>query len=301
MLAQAYYAALRMTGLSALARRLSGGALILCYHNVVEPDSPPFGDPAVHLAADRFETQMRWLRANYDVLPLGDLAQRLASGDSGAHMAAVTFDDAYGGVFEYAAPILRALKLPATVFVVADAPDRVPVFWWDHPEALATTRPREHLLVTLRGDRRAILPDDHYPATPAPPAAYRPATWGTIRRAAAAGFEIGSHSCTHRTLTELDDNELRDEVSRSRKVLAREIGQVPGWFAYPYGIWDPRVREAVADAGYRGALVLDAGLNTAGADPLALHRVNVPASISLPALEAWAAGLGPHGPARVAA
>ena len=301
MLAKAYYAALRMTGLTALARRLSGGALILCYHNVVDPEAPLLGDLAVHLAADRFEAQMRWLREHYDVLPLGTLMDRLAAGEADAHLAAVTFDDAYGGVFEYATPILRALDLPATVFVVAQAAEDFPAFWWDHPATMGPGRPREHLLFTLRGDRHAILPDDQYPAQLVPPGPYRPAKWEAIRRAAAAGFEIGSHSCTHRTLTELDEPAIHYEVWLSREILARETGQRPDWFAYPYGIWDQRVREAVAAAGYRGALALDAGLNTASADPFTLHRVNVPASISLPALDAWVASLGFQGKPRVAA
>lgn len=292
MLSRLLYLGLAASGLTALRRRWSRGGLILCYHNVVDAHTPPTGDPATHLAADKFEEQMRWLRAHYDVVPLGELVERLGRGNA-THTAAITFDDAYGGVFLHATPILRALELPATVFVVTDASDRLCGFWWDHPSCARSTQHRERLLVTLRGDQQAILPDERFPALIVPTKAQRPASWEAIREAAAAGFDIGSHSCAHRTLTQLDDGELRDEVWRSREMIAQQVGKAPDWFAYPYGIQDRRVRDAVAHAGYRGAVGLELGLNPSTADPFALHRVNVPASISLPALGAWAVGLRP--------
>jgi peptidoglycan/xylan/chitin deacetylase (PgdA/CDA1 family) len=65
-------------------------------------------------------------------------------------------------------------------------------------------------------------------------------------------------------------------------------------FAYPYGLVDARVREAVQCAGYRAAVTLDYGLNSPSTDPWMLRRVNVPASIPTSAYEAWTAGLRPR-------
>ena len=294
-LSRFWYLGLAATGLTALTRRLSRGGLILCYHNVV-PRGVPLGDPSVHLSLERFESQMQWLSTHYDVVPLGELYRRSQDNEAHHRSAAITFDDAYNGVFQHAAPVLRSLNLPATVFVVSDAADGLPVFWWDHPSSSGALLHREYFVVTLRGDQQAILPDDRFPALLIPPRAYRPAGWNTIRAAVAAGFEIGSHSCTHRNLTQLDDRELRDEVTRSREIIARQTGAMPEWFAYPYGIWDDRVRDAVAGAGYRGAVALKTELNRPATDRFALHRVNIPSSITLPAFEAWAAGLSPRQP-----
>jgi len=293
-LSRLWYTGLDLAGITGLFRRLSRGGLILCYHNVVPPGVPAPGDPAVHLSAERFETQLRWLSEHYEVVPLGELQHLVTRGETRHRLAAITFDDAYNGVFQYALPVLHALKLPATVFVVTDAADGLPVFWWDHPSCAGALRNRDHFVVTLRGDQHAILPDDRFPALLMPPRPYRPAAWNTVRAAAAAGFEIGSHSCTHRTLTQLNDVELREEVTRSREIITRQTGRPPEWFAYPYGIWDGRVRDAVAAAGYRGAVALKTELNRPDTDRFALHRVNIPASITLPAFEAWAAGLRPR-------
>jgi peptidoglycan/xylan/chitin deacetylase (PgdA/CDA1 family) len=94
-------------------------------------------------------------------------------------------------------------------------------------------------------------------------------------------------------MTTLSDEELRDEIERSRDTIRERLQVTPDWFSYPYGMWDPRVRERVRAAGYRGAVTLDHGLNTPATDPWAFRRINIPASISLPAFDAWSVGLTP--------
>ena len=47
------------------------------------------------------------------------------------------------------------------------------------------------------------------------------------------------------------------------------------FFAYPYGSFDARVRDAVELAGYRAACSTIQGKNWAGTDPFVLRRVSV--------------------------
>src|SRR2546426_3576674 len=49
---------------------------------------------------------------------------------------------------------------------------------------------------------------------------------------------------------------FRSEVIRAR------AGVAPAFFAYPYGVWDDRVRDAVRTAEYRGAVTLGYGLRS---------------------------------------
>jgi peptidoglycan/xylan/chitin deacetylase (PgdA/CDA1 family) len=290
MLTKLWYTGLGAIGLTALTRWLRRGAVIVCYHNVIgRRNGSLVGDPGLHAAQDRFAAQVGWLNDQYEIVSLKELQSRLEAGRPVTRTAALTFDDGYAGVFQYAWPVLRALEIPATVFVVADAPEHVPLFWWDHP---LTSHPlpgdRNRWLVEMRGDLRQITPAGD---TPPLPASHRPASWDVIRAAAKEGLHIGSHSTSHRTLTRLTDEELEQELRRSREIIGERIGVVPDWFAYPYGIWDARVRDAVRKAGYSGAVTLDAGLNQATSDPWSLRRVSVPASISPAAFEAWIAGL----------
>jgi len=60
------------------------------------------------------------------------------------------------------------------------------------------------------------------------------------------GHEIGSHTCTHRVLTELSTVELVEELRNSRKFLEDVTGKEVLGLAYPYGIYNIRViREAL--------------------------------------------------------
>ncbi len=301
MLGDLYYGALHNAGITMLARRLRHGALVLCYHNVVSRSNGvrPFGDPGLHLPLDRFTDQIHYLRHHYTVVPLRELVTRLEAGGSLRGLAAITFDDGYSGATTFAWPLLRTLGLPATMFIVAEAPARPALFWWDHPAVAHEDTPsaRNHLLISLGGDRTIILKGTASAAPPAPPdipSTHLPADWSVIAKAAAEGLDLGAHTITHRTLTRLDDVDLEHEIRTPADIIQQYTGVRPALFSYPYGIWDRRVRDAVRRAGYRAAVTLDYGLNRAGIDVCGLRRINVPASISPRAFGAWAAGMRPR-------
>ncbi|HWC74416.1 MAG TPA: polysaccharide deacetylase family protein [Gemmatimonadales bacterium] len=298
-LASLCYNALRFSGVTRVARRVTNGGLVLCYHNVVSSDDGDTGSArglGLHMPRATFERQMHWLREHYAVVPLDEFVGRLARGKPLRGVAAITFDDGYAGVFAYAWPLLRDLGLPATVFIVADAPGRQEGFWWDDPDVLrAYSRDREQRWLTvLQGDRAKILDAVAPGRAPLPASRFRrPASWNTIATAAASetGLDIGVHSVTHRSLPALDDAALSHEVFDSREVIRRRAGVMPLFFTYPYGHWNDRVRRAVQSAGYRGAFTLAAHKHSAGRDPWTIPRLNIPAHIGDAAFEAWTAGV----------
>src|SRR5437660_3893577 len=78
MLRSTYYAALHGVGIPAFARRLRDAGVILCYHNVSPArDGPPSGDPGVHLALEKFATQMRSEEHTSELQSRGHLVCRL--------------------------------------------------------------------------------------------------------------------------------------------------------------------------------------------------------------------------------
>jgi peptidoglycan/xylan/chitin deacetylase (PgdA/CDA1 family) len=296
MLSTLFYAGLRATGLPALVRHTHTGGVILCYHNVVA-DGERAGDPGLHLPATEFARQLRWLESRYHIISLMEAVSRIKRHRTLRGTATITFDDGYAGVFDHAWPLLRDGHIPATVFVPTAQPhDDREGFWWDHPLIVrdATPARRRAQLNDLAGDS-LLIGDAILHGTPSGlPSSHRRAAWSTIASAASAGMEIGVHSVTHRNLTQLREDDLKREVVASRQALLERAGVHATSFAYPYGLVDARVREAVRSAGYRAAVTLDYGLNSPSTDPWMLRRVNVPASIPTPAYEAWAAGLKPR-------
>jgi peptidoglycan/xylan/chitin deacetylase (PgdA/CDA1 family) len=283
-----YYDGLRTFRVPAVRRRWQQAGVIVCYHNVVS-DEDEDGAPGLHIPFRRFARQIRWLADHYDIVTLSELV-RERSGRGAPPLAAITFDDAYAGVFEHAAPFLERLGIPATVFVVSGAPGGVHGFWWDHPLIVEaqTDRLRDQWLRDLRGDGKTILAA--LGASPVVmPRAYRPADWETIRAHAEDRIDIGVHSATHRFLPALTDSELECELVTSRAVIHQQTGIWPEFFSYPYGLCDDRVRSAVRSAGYRAAFGVDAAAGRP--DRWTLSRTNIPSGISDSAFEAWTAGL----------
>jgi peptidoglycan/xylan/chitin deacetylase (PgdA/CDA1 family) len=67
---------------------------------------------------------------------------------------------------------------------------------------------------------------------------------------AEAGMELGSHALTHRDMRALDDDELARELQESKADVEKITGRPCRTLAYPYGLYDDRVTEAAAAAGY---------------------------------------------------
>lgn len=298
MLAHTAYGIARALGVPWLFRRLAGGAVILCYHNVVaEPPAEPH-DAGLHMAARTFERQMTWLRRAFEPVALGTLLDRLRDGRPTRGLAAVTFDDGYRGFFQTALPILRALAIPVTVFVVADAAEYGAPFWWDHPELAgrADAARREQWLTTGQGLADRIYTMEGVSAVRPSSSERLPASWDTIRHSAGPDLTIGAHTCTHAALPALDAFALRRELEDCAARIAQHLGARPRWLAYPYGAWNAAVRAAAGVAGFEAALTLiPRPVRAARLDLLALPRVNVPGRISPAAFAAWASGLAPRG------
>lgn len=284
------YHAMRLTGVTAAARRLGDG-VVLCYHDVVDDGDAAAGSAlGLRIPISGFARHMRWLCDHYTVVSLEEIADRAQRGGSLRRVAAVSFDDGYAGVLEHAWPLLRSMNIPATVFVIADRTE----FWWDDPDVLRqhSHEREQHWLNVYRGDRAAIIGSvrDRVTATQPSPRP-RNASWDALTAAARAGLTLGAHTVTHRAMPKLDDAELEHELGEGRAIIARHCGITPTLLAYPYGLWDERVRRATRSAGYRAAFTLDAskGTRLRGRDPWSLPRLNIPAGISDVAFQAWTA------------
>jgi peptidoglycan/xylan/chitin deacetylase (PgdA/CDA1 family) len=199
--------------------------LVLCYHAVSE------SWPAdLSITTSQLREQLELLvERGYRGVTFSDAVASTSSGP----MVSVTFDDAFLSVLELAYPILSALALPATVFVVTDfAGDGRRLEWSGVDRWLGGVHEAE-----LRG-----------------------LSWRELEQLADAGWEIGSHTRTHPRLTKLPDVALANELRGSREACQHALGRPCRTLAYPYGDFDSRVAAAAAEAGYEAAASLPAAL-----------------------------------------
>ncbi len=235
---------------------------VLMFHHVEavpagELEPPPM-HPDSYLAQGQFDAALDALAARgCTTLTLADAMARQRDGRPLPRRPVVlTFDDGCRCFRDHAAPALAARGMTATLFAVSGELGGTNA--WDRPPRGPAER-REELL-----DAAAL------------------------RRLAAAGIEIGSHSRHHRDLTTCDEAGLAAEIAGSREDLAAAVGQPVATFCYPYGAYNSRTRAAVAAAGYLAAAAIHgivataataatahAGASSRAGDPFAVPRFAV--------------------------
>jgi peptidoglycan/xylan/chitin deacetylase (PgdA/CDA1 family) len=113
-----------------------------------------------------------------------------------------------------------------------------------------------------------------------------------LRELASAGFELGSHSLTHRMLPTLPQAEIVRELAGSKAKIEDTAGAPVRHFSCPHGRWSPLIATAARDAGYETVSTSRVGLNTPTTPPLALRRVAVKRGHDLATFAAMARGRG---------
>jgi peptidoglycan/xylan/chitin deacetylase (PgdA/CDA1 family) len=114
-----------------------------------------------------------------------------------------------------------------------------------------------------------------------------------LSQIAERGFEIGSHTISHPNLANLSDDEVRQELVDSKKLLETKLGRAVRWFAYPFGgreHFRPEQLSLVREAGYEGCVSAHYGFIYRGKDYPILPREPVPYFDSLLNLELYLRG-----------
>jgi peptidoglycan/xylan/chitin deacetylase (PgdA/CDA1 family) len=200
---------------------VSSDVAILCYHAVSE-DWPNVA--AIDQAG--LERQVgHLLKRGYRPRTLSEAFSPGARGRS----LVVTFDDAFRSVLERGLPVLERLGVPATLFVPTDfAAEAAPMTW-----------------STLGRWQDGPFEEE-----------LRCMSWEEVRRLAAAGWEVGSHTCSHPKLTEIEAEVAADELERSRAACEEALQRPCTTFAYPFGAHDEEVVGLARGAGYELAVTL---------------------------------------------
>ncbi len=96
-----------------------------------------------------------------------------------------------------------------------------------------------------------------------------------LRELSDVGFEIGSHSMTHRYLDDLVPEELTSELIGSKEKLEQITGRPIKHFSCPGGRVNSSMVKIARAAGYDSVATSRIGINTSGTDWFALRRVAV--------------------------
>lgn len=274
-------------------RRTEYRPLVVGYHRIVEDfdAAAKVEMPSMLTSIGMFERHLECLGQSFRFVSLDEIGDRLVNGlPFHEPVAAITFDDGYGDVYELALPILERKGIPAAMFVVTDLVGR-PAWQihdklyhlvakafrcWDDPPSRMFGLLSDLGLPAHNLLRRSSI-DDPMTAVSTllpelPQADVRrlmtglemsvgngfhdvplAVTWEMVEDMRRRGFIIGSHTCTHVSLPVESAERVVTEVEQSKADLESRLGEQIDHFAYPGGHFTSGVVEAVARAGYRFA------------------------------------------------
>lgn len=299
--AKAFLARPAIWKLSAPLRR--AGCFVLTYHRIGDGEQRFPNIPAPVFAA-----QMQWLKDHCEVIDPSAMRARVDRADPARPPVLVTFDDGYKDFHDNAYPILRRLRIPVVVFLPTRFIDEGVPFWWDLIDAAlhhTTVRdapdpdhPGRTVALSDRSARRAygrlwkaqLKAVGHPDRTPlldraldalgftraSVPVDRQVMTWDEVRSTMDV-VTYGGHTHNHPIMPRLDEPQLIEEVALCTDRIAAETGRRPQYFAYPSGACNDLTRRIVGEAGYDLAFTTVEGINTRGADALALRRYHAPA------------------------
>lgn len=233
---------------------------ILMYHSISSHASPGFR-PCI-VSPETFEKHLIYLdQCRYTSVTVTQFVQAIARGGDGLPPRPVilTFDDGYADFYTDALPALQRHGFSATLYIVTAFVG-------------STSRWLQHMGEGMR----PML------------------TWEQLGEISASGIECGAHTHTHQALDVLTLAVVRDEIVRSKELLEEHLGVQVSSFAYPFGYYTARVRQAVRMAGFASACATKGTLSSLHDDPYTLARLAIKPDTGVHALDsALSTGRGP--------
>ena len=287
-----------------------GNSVILMYHRIIEPESvAEHVEPGMYVLPETFSMHCSVLKHYFNVVPLSEL---LCPKDalSSKPQCAITFDDGWADFYQNAFPILKAARLPSTVYLPTSFIGTDMQFWTDTCAAILKKICHEKLempyqgmssiikeILQIKGDYiscvdsvikmlkpystgeiKKILDELALYAGCVQTASRAFMTWNEVRTCVDSGLvTFGSHTANHLILTTESRQTVNDELRMSKEKLLNErvADSSDISFCYPNGGYSQEIAQMVKMAGYSNAVTTKNGWNNAISDRFSLRRIGI--------------------------
>jgi peptidoglycan/xylan/chitin deacetylase (PgdA/CDA1 family) len=265
---------------------------VLYAHRIIDKSNElyPFLRRLGYLTIEDFEIRIKYLLKKYKFISLDEYLQYYENKKRpGSNMLVFTIDDGYSCSNENILPLLKKYKIPATVFLTTGhigtdsvllhdllintiGTSKVAEFNLpdisDKTYLLKTERDRnstykdisvrlkkisngkkkkvlEKLSETLKVESSKTCKDN------------RMLTWGEVREMRDSGLvSFGTHTVSHPILTKISEDDARQEIIISKKILENELNEKVKFMAYPNGRendFNDAIINIVRESGYEMA------------------------------------------------
>jgi peptidoglycan/xylan/chitin deacetylase (PgdA/CDA1 family) len=274
-------------------KRSSKKLTVLAYHGIED--------------AAQFEKHMELLAKAMCPVSIQQLLEAITEGaDLPDAAVLVTFDDGDVSILEKGAPILKKLRIPAVVYVVASVLDSTQPLWWNEVKDLArrggsiswlhdgTPENIVRELKKVDDDRRLEAIEQLRTSTAVPTSPVRQLQKKELPLFEAAGIAVENHSLTHPIFPKCSAEKIELEISGAHQILCEALGHPPSTFAFPNGDSDHRANPILTNYKYKAAFLFDHKISNYPPENLyQISRVRVNSTTNMNRFRTIISGLHP--------
>jgi peptidoglycan/xylan/chitin deacetylase (PgdA/CDA1 family) len=295
-------------------------AVIFMYHRVLPQDLVQGTDipvqPGMYVTPASLRLHLSYLKAHFLIISLAELVRRLQAGEDISRCAVVTFDDGWQDNYTYAFPILKELKVPATIFLASGFVGTSRWFWPEQiswavrsvrrkrvdlsllPDALSRIMRREdHMNMEVEESSELIISEMKSWDEPQRLSVANSCSllrekttgeskrllmnWDEAREMFQSGLvNFGSHTVSHAMLDHLPLEQVQQELLECAADIHSEIDVSAEFFAFPNGNYTQQVLSILPSFGITAAVTTKRGLVNENSLLLELPRIAVHEDVS---------------------
>lgn len=309
------------TGLIRLGRQLWARSLtVLNYHRIDDLENNPDNfQPNISATPAEFDRQMSYLSRWFNVVSLQDVTNWILKNKPLPRYAAlITFDDGYLDNYTNAFPVLKKYNFPAVIYLTSGHIESNRPFYWDlvaycfahtqkdnilFPDGIERSwdsidgknqiskqwiesmkileeNQKQNWISRIPEQLNVVIPDNYFKNLMM--------NWDQVREMSAANIDFGAHTVTHPILTRISPEQVRTEISDSKKRIEQELNKPVISLAYPNGMkadFNDTVINLAKETGFTTAFTLLNGpttLNEVKEMPYTIRRSFISHKHSLP-------------------
>ncbi|GAA5026488.1 polysaccharide deacetylase [Marivirga lumbricoides] len=217
---------------------------------------------------DAFARHLKYLKNHYTSKKIDLLNNRLL----------ITVDDGHISFYQNAFPLLKQYQIPAILFIVPSLISTEKPFWWDELiYYLGNEKGAAELkrLKTIPNEERSAYLVELRNASKKPILRQQQLTVVQLKEMQSTGITIANHSFSHPMFDQCTEEELREELKKTKAFFKEH--QLEGYdiFAYPNGNYNELAEKVLKEEGIKYAFLFDHQINKGEINAMRISRLSV--------------------------